>query len=266
MLNFSSPKRILLTPVRPLFSKDQNLALFFSAKGGCTFAVKWFFFQTNHLDQALAYHPWIHEYRQKVFCRLSEYKNHVHEILNKKTRIIKVVRNPYARAVSSYIHAARCGYENEKISRFLNRPINNDTGFSFREFIGYLGSIDLHSADTRGCDPHHRVQIHRSEEKGLVKPDYIVKIENSFDAFKRIEAELGLQESNLESLNRSGHHTSRNKENTFSGDISYSVNSTKGLSFPSYINFYDDSLRKEVMKLYQIDFKTYDYDSSNLRV
>lgn len=255
MLNRNSPQRILQTAVRPLFSKDHNLALFFSAKAGCTFALKWFFFHTNYLDEALAYHPWIHEYRLNVFYKLPEYKKNIHEILNEQTNTIKIVRDPYARAVSSYIHAARCGYENEKLSHFLNRKVDKERGFSFREFVSYLGSIDL-----RRCNPHHRVQIHLSEEKGLVIPNYIVKLENSLDDFKQIETELGLRESDLVFLNHSGHHVPKNEENTFSGDIPYSVHSTKGLSFPSYIKFYDDHLKKEIARLYQIDFDTYGYE------
>ena len=44
----------------PLISQKNKLAVFFSAKTGCTTLVKWFFTQTGQIDEALAYSHWVH--------------------------------------------------------------------------------------------------------------------------------------------------------------------------------------------------------------
>ncbi len=50
-----------------LVSSDARLILGFSPKAGCSVAVKWFFYHQGLLDEALAYHRWVHRYRQDVF-------------------------------------------------------------------------------------------------------------------------------------------------------------------------------------------------------
>ena len=51
----SVKEKILLSSPRPLFSNEHKLALFWSAKSGCTFAAKWFFYQIGSLEAALAH-------------------------------------------------------------------------------------------------------------------------------------------------------------------------------------------------------------------
>ena len=67
-------------------------------------------------------------------------------------------------------------YLEDGIQLKLYRTVNKREHFSFREFVAYLGSIDLWH-----CDIHHRIQMHESERKKLIEPNYIVKLENSFD-------------------------------------------------------------------------------------
>ena len=94
-------------PNHPLFLEDKDVAVIWSAKSGCTFAVKWFLLQRGELDQALAYSNWIHDYRTQVYRKSPAYQAGVHRAEYGKFRYLRLVRDPFARAVSSYLHMIR---------------------------------------------------------------------------------------------------------------------------------------------------------------
>lgn len=97
------------------------------------------------------------------------------------------VRDPVARAISSYRHNLRYGYNDARISALLNTPVNADEGYSFNRFLDYLEAVDVNSK----CDWHVRSQIHPVIdycECGMINVDR----EDIFAAFHRIEADLQL--------------------------------------------------------------------------
>jgi hypothetical protein len=244
---------ILLNDPIPLYSKEKNLALFWSAKSGCTYAVKWFFHHAGLLDTALSYSPWVHDFREQVYSVSPEFTADIKSVCNKDMRAVKVVRNPYSRAVSSYLMAVRAGYDNKEIGAFLGRTVDSKSGFSFSEFLDYLASIDL-----RNCNIHHRIQVHRAEEEGIVKPFFVIHLENSFQETEECEKSLGLPASDLNRFRASGHNTSRRIWQDFWGHVKlYRRLGNKIL--PDTDNFYDDSLRSKVRILYSEDFKRYGY-------
>jgi|GEM_PF-584329 len=254
-----SQKIIKLGP-GPLFSNKPKMALFWTPKSGCTFATKWFFYQIGILEKALKYNRFgfVHKYRGKVFYKKVEDAEIIQDILDgKEVPIIKVVRNPYIRAVSSYTHAVKTGYDDEGISKFLGKQITEKDSFSFREFLNYLESINLRTANN-----HHGLQVHISEELGLVKPNYVVKLENSFEELRQVEIELGLRASDLKKLAESPHHTKKEETDEFCGDKRFLKG--KNTAFPNTINFYDDELKERVAKLYRVDFEAYGYDIDKL--
>jgi hypothetical protein len=244
---------ILLRDPIPLYSKEKNLALFWSAKSGCTYAVKWFFYHAGLLDTALSYNPWVHDFREQVYSVSSEFKSDIKSLCNKDIRAVKVVRNPYSRAVSSYLMAVRAGYDNNEIGEFLGRTVDSKNGFSFSEFLNYLASIDL-----RNCNIHHRLQVHPAEEEGIVQPLFVIHLENSFQETAECEKSLGLATSDLHRFRASGHNTSRRVWPDFWGHVKlYRRLGNKIL--PDTENFYDDSLKAKVGRLYSEDFKRYGY-------
>lgn len=254
--NSRSKLEILQQKSRPLFSQDIHLALFWSAKAGCTFATKWFFYQSGLLEAAYLYSRWIHRYRLEVYYKSPEYELNLEKILDPETRIIKVVRNPYSRAVSSYIHAVRYSYENQKLSKFLKREINSINGFSFSEFLEYLESLDL-----KNCNGHHQIQLHAAEYEGLVKPNYIIHLEESKELIPEIELKLGLARSEFKEIINSKHHSLREESNIFCGDFQFSQSrEDKNKSFPKTRFFYNKELRDKVFQLYRLDFDAYQYE------
>jgi hypothetical protein len=241
-------------PPLPLVSKEHKLAVLFTPKAGCTFAVKWYFEQVGLLSEALAYHTWIHRYRQFVYYQSAAYNpDHIAE---PGVRIVKFVRNPFDRVVSSYVHAVRTAYENDGLTRFLGRELNRQNSFSFREFVDYLGSVSLSDSNQ-----HHRMQYHPLEAEGLIQLDRVVKIEESQSAVPELETALGLKQTDLGRLTTSAHHTKRNSTDEFCGDTRL-VLASGSATVPPSRNFYDDVLAARVVELYRKDFDAYGYDTA----
>lgn len=265
------PQHFFKIAPQPLFSKQHNLALLWSAKAGCTFSIKWFFDKIGFLDIAMFYHPWIHSFRSQVFCQSVEYKKFlksqktVEELLDGEIKIVKVVRNPFSRAVSSYlaaikgIKAEKDNYDTEKIRNFLGREVNEENTFSFREFVAYLESLDISC-----CNIHWRMQQHPSEKVGLIVPNYIVQLENSYESLRQIEIELRLNISNFDALRESGHHSKRLKESEACFADDHFTFSAREVAFPAAKNFYDEALKKAVANIYKIDFESYNYEMNVL--
>jgi hypothetical protein len=235
----------------PLVWKAQNLALLFTPKAGCTFAVKWFLDQIGLLPEALAHGNWIHDYRQGIFYALEGYRPD--DIALPGMRILKFARNPFDRAVSSYVHANRMGYEDELVQAFLGRPVTANNRYSFREFVSYLGSIDL-----QRCNPHHLLQAHKLEVDGLVTPTHLVRLEESRRVIPALERELQLKTTNLDALSSSGHHTERSIDEKFCGDQAFKLG-RGNIRLPGNKAFYDADLERAVAELYGEDFTRYGY-------
>jgi hypothetical protein len=248
------------TPIA-LYSEPQQLAVLWSAKAGCTFAVKWFFFQADLLEEALAYSPWPHEYRQWVFTISPEYKRQLRAVPSLGSRVVKFVRNPYDRAVSSFLQACQQSTQrvdhasppvHELVGAYLGRPAGEDSPFTFREFVDFLSAADLDSSNT-----HIRRQISPCERDGRLSEMTIVKIEESARVLPHIEATLGLKESDFGLLRESPHHTLRADLPGFAGDTPFGK--TREIAIPHSDSFYDEALLKEVGALYAEDCEAYGY-------
>lgn len=246
--------QLLLRHPVPLYSQAHDLCLFWSAKSGCTFGVKWFLHHSGQLEKARAHSRWVHDYREAVLETSQQVREGITSVTAPGMRVVKLVRNPYARAVSSYLMAVRSGYENEQIGRFLQRGVDRDHGFSFAEFLDYLATIDL-----RNCNIHHRLQLHPAEEAGLIEPGYIIQLEDSLNQLAQCEMKLGLEPTDLGRFRKSGHNTARKVWPEFWGEVRfYRHLGTKIL--PQTANFYNDRLKTKVATLYGADFNRYDYD------
>ena len=145
------------TPL-PLLDASRRTVISWSAKSACTHMLIWYLHRLGLLDEARSHHPWVHRYRGEVLYRSALYQNARDQLVREgpsQWNYVKVVRDPVKRCVSSYRHALKHGYEDEKMSRALGREIDHKCGYSYETFLGYLAQIDLHH-----CDIHHRVQKH----------------------------------------------------------------------------------------------------------
>ena len=259
----SNSTDIFDSDTRLLVDQKRKMVLLWSAKAGCSFTVKWFFYQMNLLDAANHYNPWIHDYREEVFYKSHGYREGIKDLRNNTGdyNVIKFVRNPYSRAVSSLFHVSK-GYvrrdvwaeEMKRINQFVPRilPSENGETISFKEFVEYLKSIDIAS-----CDIHWREQVHPLEKEGILTPDYVIKIENSLKEIPHLEQDLGLRKTNLHELRESGHHLKKveSTENVGGKRIAFSA----AVSYPDFPSFYDQETMVSIYQIYKSDFEKYGY-------
>lgn len=244
----------------PLIYPEKKICLFLNEKAGCTFATNWFFFQQNLLADALDYHFWIHNYRYDVYYKQKKYKANLTSILSDEYTRIKLVRSPYQRVVSSYIHAVKTTYAIDELSNFLGREINNDNKFTFEEFIGFLEATGVED-----CNPHHRTQVEKLEKSGILTIDRVIKLEDASTGFKQLEKDLDLKESDqnsiLASISELSHHRQRVSGDEYCGNRMYNQFDT---TFGEYTAFYNETLKNKVAGLYEQDFNQYNYSIDEL--
>jgi hypothetical protein len=245
----------------PLYSEVLDIGLLWNARAACSFAVKWLFFQEGVLDEALAYSPWPHQYRQQVYCSRPGYKQKLARIADLGPRAMKFVRNPFDRAVGSYLALSRQAYRRSdpqhdrmlrRMSRHLRRPVGGEALFTFREFVDVLGTLELATADI-----HVRLQSHPCERAGELQDMTIVRVEESHVRLPALEMELGLRPSDVGLLRRSVHDTTRVASSRFVGDERFGE--SVGIPIPVSASFYDADLEEAVRRLYGPDIERYGY-------
>ncbi len=239
-----------------LVSNDIDLAIFWSAKSASTFVLKWFFYQLGLLDEVLKYHHFPHKYRQKIFMHSSEYQQAVNAFIKSRGRgyyKVKVVRDPYERAVSSYIHLLVGLKRNHEIFYMDFPSLKGRTGLSFEYFVTLLEQLDIQK-----CNPHWRAQFSPSIKNSFY--DQIVLAKALQLEIPKIEKKLGLKSSIavFDELQKSIHHSKVDKSNNtdkYVGNIKFDANVRQ--SRPAYSQFYSPELKLRVKIIYQNDFDAF---------
>ncbi len=246
---------------RPLIDGDRKVVFLWSAKVGCTFILKWFYNQNSIVvgDQAEG----LQHYRANVYYDSLQYKTGYNDFLKDHSSFayVKFIRNPYERAVSSYVHFLKKANTNDVMAKkFLNvEKIKSDFKFSFKEFIEVLSSKDINL-----CNVHWRCQIHPLERTGYIKIDHIVDIKNSLKEIPIIEKKYNFNITGKQMLlnfrNRAHHSSNRNKTKTkneqlFVGNIKYDWKLSEDR--PPITSFYNDRLKRQIFKIYRDDFRHY---------
>ncbi|MGA9333993.1 MAG: sulfotransferase family 2 domain-containing protein [Rudaea sp.] len=245
-----------------LATSQPRLGLLWSAKAGCTFAVKWFLSQAGLLPAATFFHAWIHQYRNQVFYASEGFALALAQPDFLDFPFVKFVRDPYARCVSAYLafchvtHTQRNGEHGEFLSlieRSVGRQLGAQRTFTFREFVAFLGKLNLDC-----CDIHVRRQTHPLERLAALRNLHVVQLERSECELPAIERMLGLPSTDLASLRRSPHHATKAEYPGIHADTSFF--NTVNHPTPAARSFYDDALRTAVAQLYAEDFSRYGYE------
>jgi hypothetical protein len=233
-----------------LFDKKHKVIIDWTPKSGCTIAAKMFFKSMGLFDEAIAYAPWIHKYRQEVF-----YKSHVvlpSDLLNQDNFLFKVVRNPYMRVVSSYIHICLNGHKNPKKQAKRKKDFVDYASITFAQFIDELARIDIRY----DCDPHCRVQTKNYEREGLRQP-VICKLETLAHDLEKVNTSCKTNFS-IDSIT-SKHHAKKEEGNAeFCGEKTWQSFSR---AYPDYKYFYNQAIFDKVTRLYREDIERYNYES-----
>lgn len=251
-------KRIMRYRI-PHYHKRFPLILFWSQKSGCTSLAKWFFFQIGKLEEATQYHPWIHNYEFEIYKKQRNYKREViRGILGSRKAAYKLVRNPYHRAVSSFLVLSGNGpvaqREWGKIREFFYKDKNIKKGISFKQFLYYVLEV---GSDIRGMDGHFSQQYVDGEEDFIT--DYLY-LEKFIEMISIVEKKYGLVKSPLASIIESDHHFSPSMVpmDDFSDTIITEGFFSDG-TFPHYRSFYNDETKSLIEQVFKKDFEVYDY-------
>lgn len=96
-------------PCPPLIDEEHRLGVIWSQKSASAVLALWFFAVTGRIDAMLAQDPWPHDHRIRLFHEGGGFEPYVRFIGRPDVRWIRVVRDPYRRAVSMYRHVLSYG-------------------------------------------------------------------------------------------------------------------------------------------------------------
>jgi hypothetical protein len=240
----------------PLFHKDFPILLFWNPKCGCTSLIKWFYFQIGILEEAIKYSEWIHTYRAAVFEVKPDYKlNITNELINGTKPVYKVIRNPYKRAVSSYLGSIT-------VPQILNHIAPNLTNeITFRQFLYRIKEIGVE----REVINSHIAQQYIEGEELFIK-DYI-RLENFNSEIRNLEKKYGLITSPLDEITKSYHHVSHKMTQSTSqsfADVKMYSSVISGSNLPAFEKFYDTETIQLVQEIYEKDFIMLGYNPNKL--
>ncbi|MGN4254767.1 sulfotransferase family 2 domain-containing protein [Bacillus cereus group sp. MYBKT14-1] len=245
----------------PHFQQDFPLILFWSHRSGCTSFANWFFYQIGLYAEAIKYDPFIHYYEFQVYKnKTSYYEELEREVLQLKKDTFKLVRNPFKRAVSSFLLLYDNPYAEKQwknIKQYFYNDQNSNKGISFKQFLYYVKALDPKS---NSLDPHFSQQYIQGEEK-IIKNH--IKLENFNEIISKIEQEYGLLQSDLSLLTQSPHH--RAHKMTFKGNYAdVDITDPSLPKLPTYKSFYDKETLDLVVEIFQDDFLMYQYSKDSL--
>ena len=230
--------------------------LIWSAKAACSTATIWFYEGVGCRQAAEDLDEKPHTYRREVHYDSPLHQRALAEDLT-QFRVLRIVRDPWARAVSSYRHALRWGYHDDALGARLGRPVNRARGYSFVDYLDHLGHLDL----TEG-NIHDRVQRHPVED--VLTPTTIVRLpdDNLFASLERFEADGGLPITDLTRIEWIERVETRRRagptHNTTGPDIELTrVHAAPGGNWPEPSVLLTEETRASIGRLYATDIDAY---------
>ncbi|MBB4301845.1 hypothetical protein GGD81_000862 [Rhodobium orientis] len=251
--------RLLDLRPKPLIDPEHRILVVWSPKSACTAATIWFFKVIGKYEEARAYNAWPHHYRRKVYYPSDLHRRGMVDDFS-GYRVIRVIRDPGHRAVSSYRHALRTGYFNKRASHVLGRPVDETAGYSFREYLSAIGLKDLSPIMS---NPHHGVQTHPIER--LVPPTDVINVtrDDLFSRLNGIEADLGLERTdfgNLAWFHSSESGPRKRKVGVYEDDVTderFDRRVAAQGPWPEVEKFLTPEIGDTIRRLYAVDYDRY---------
>lgn len=187
-------QRALRARMLPLIHPRHRFVVLFFAKSACTSVVIWYLHTMGLLEGARSYSRWPHDFRIDRLYKRAEDREARASLRMSQVTVLKVVRDPLERAVSSFRHALATGYARESILAALGID-TAARGLSFERFIDFLEREDL-----QACDPHHALQWHPVER--LRRPDVVINVSRGdlFAGLNDFERRLGMPVTDFSAL------------------------------------------------------------------
>jgi hypothetical protein len=240
----------------PLLNPRWKFAVLWSRKSACTATLIWFINTLGRSAEARASGLRPHNWRVQVHQRSQEWRDSMQAFRRGGWKVLRVIRDPYARAISIYRHVLRDRLEADRIASFLGRDLRQ--GYSFTEFLSFLDSRDLQS-----LNPHVWTQKTALEEE--VHPDRVVNISKAdlFAELNTFERYLGIPVTDFETLTwLKEFETPRQVTRiAFDGDVSgvplTRIFAEDQREWPANEAFLNDETRRMIEKIYEVDFLAY---------
>lgn len=241
---------------RPLIDPDGRFAVFWSPKSACTTTAIWFFNVLGLLDEAQAISSSAHGYRTDEFYKSDRFRKALKTYKAEDLERLRVFRDPYSRAASSFRHVMTFGLDAEPISSHLGRAVNDEAGYTFREYLDFLEAADINKINS-----HHRVQIHAVERK-LPSTTFInISKQDLFTELNAFEQRLGLPATDFTSL-RWAHESESRRKRPPTVDVAdaYDMPLTRDAGrgrapWPSSAALLTEEARARIRKIYADDFE-----------
>ena len=213
--------------------KNEKVRVIWTPKAACTQVVKMFLNHENLLDEAIKFHPWVHQYRAKI------YEKRQIKFPKDDVRYIQFTVSPYRRAVSSYLHLSKHNLLKKKIDE--EQDIVN---ISFYDFLVLIKNDSLKK------NIHYKLQTFHNYKN--LDIEYF-KMEEIEDNYKLLKDKYNLNYKHFSS----NHYIKKNDCEEFCGYTNY--NDLKGNIPKHYKYIYNDKIQDLVEEIYGIDIKNLNY-------
>ena len=252
------PKLLQENP-KPLIYPLEGFGLIWSAKSGSKALMFWFFCRVGLLDAARCYpepdDPKVHQFRTQMIAS-DLYRQWLATCDPKTLKWLRVIRNPYNRAVSSFKQVL-LGYEH--LAEGLRLSIA-EQGLSFAEFLDYLLVSDIANSDAHLRQQWHPIEDHVS----LYRVINLDKV-SLLPALDQFESQLGLtpvkSEAREDLLAEWKRDSSRYQKSLKGSNEDCSVvrfrRRRPSEHFPSYEAFLNPATRRKIERIYAKDFAAY---------
>lgn len=251
------PLALVRAPI-PLLNKDKRLIVLWSPKSACTTTYVWFSHLSGFSNEVRHYAAWPHRHRIEQFQRSPFFAESAKSDLS-EMRVLRIIRDPYSRAVSIYRHALQTHFADAPMRVYSNGKIDADDGYSFQTFLDFVAQLDM----TR-VDIHFRPQLHPYEAHRV--PDKIINIskQDLIAELGSFEESNGLARTDFEELSwlHDLESKRRAKQDPITGDdidkVPFTRHQVHKLGhFPSYSQLLTPKAKTKIESIYAADFDAY---------
>jgi len=238
------------------------IAVCWSAKSGCTTALKWFLHQNGLLGEARAYSEWVHDYREQKLMALQGYPALCERVLESPdTFVTKVIRDPTKRAVSSFLHFLRWHanpgwkFTPAAVSDWLTTQGKRlEDGITFRQFMQYLADSKRLG---KTVDVHFQQQFDPAQDSRV---DQYIPIEQIGESLAALEKRFSLRHSDIHAFSHSSHHnapSSRHRWPEQAADFPAGSKTLEDLGTPPAEVFLDRQTLRLIAEVFEDDYRYY---------